>query len=123
MKLLHPRTLPEPGAACAETFFDVACPNLLALQAETCRLLPGTCAFDICGPRGGRWLIDFSQATVVRSREPAALVVTVSDDDFAALLSGELSADRALSERRLVMAGEPDVWACVAVLFSPPGVT
>ena len=91
----------------AKTFFEKQLPGLLARRELDA--LTGLVEFDVDGPQGGSWLVDFSArksrpATGEKAR-PAA-VVAAQERDFMALLEGRMSPEDGVLTRRLRLTGE-----------------
>ena len=66
----------------------------------------GTCAFELEGPGGGRWVVDFDGGKVTASSQPASRVLRAATLDFIALIEGRLTVSDGLLTQRLHLTGE-----------------
>jgi len=66
----------------------------------------GTCGFELEGPGGGHWVVDFTRGTVTAGPQPASRVVRAATLDFIALVEGRMSVSDGILTQRLHLTGE-----------------
>lgn len=118
MNLLRLRQTPRAGLS-AKTFFEDICPALLEERAELCRSLGRRYAFDLRGPGGGAWTIDFAAGAIALGVHPSDLEVTVKVDDFEALLAGDLELGEGLASHRVHVRGDLALFEQLAEFTRP----
>jgi hypothetical protein len=100
--------LREPYVTTAKSFFEEDLPALLA--AGQFGDVTGTAAFEISGPMGGAYLVDFGgrRVTAIKTSEGSGLsaIVKAHGLDFMALVEGRMSAADGVLVGRLEVAGE-----------------
>jgi putative sterol carrier protein len=64
--------------------------------------------FELSGPKGGTWIVDFKESTpgVRQGDEAGQCMVTMTDDDFVAMLAGELSPRMGFMRGKLKIKGD-----------------
>ncbi|QEI06631.1 SCP2 sterol-binding domain-containing protein [Pigmentiphaga aceris] len=64
--------------------------------------------FDLSGPQGGTWIVDFKPGTagVRQAPEQAQCTVGLTDTDFLAMLDGQMDPTRAFMSGKIKVTGE-----------------
>jgi 2-polyprenyl-6-methoxyphenol hydroxylase-like FAD-dependent oxidoreductase/putative sterol carrier protein len=64
--------------------------------------------FELTGPHGGSWVVDFQEAThgVRQGNEPGRCTITMTDEDFVAMASGAFTPRKAFMSGRLRIHGD-----------------
>jgi 2-polyprenyl-6-methoxyphenol hydroxylase-like FAD-dependent oxidoreductase/putative sterol carrier protein len=77
-------------------------------DADTRKEVNAVFRFDLSGPNGGTWIVDFKEdsAGVRRADEPGQCTIAMRDDDFVAMLAGEFTPRMAFMRGRLKVKGD-----------------
>ena len=64
--------------------------------------------FDLSGPNGGTWIVDFKEGTagVRQADETGQCTIAMSDEDFLAMIAGKLNAQMAFMSGKLKVKGD-----------------
>lgn len=74
---------------------------------EKADAISGTVVLDISGPEGGQWTLNCDNASVEKKDSPDAKVrIKMSDEDFKAMMNGELDAVKATFTGKLKIEGD-----------------
>ena len=79
-------------------------PVALKKRPELAAAINALIHWQITGPQGGNWTMDLSRQTdwIIQGLEgAAAMVITIGDEDFVRLRSGELNGTLALMSGKL----------------------
>lgn len=77
-------------------------------QAELQKKINAVYRFDLSGPQGGTWIVDFTPANagVRQADEQAQCSVSLTDEDFLAMLAGKLDATMAFMSGKIKVKGD-----------------
>ncbi|MCC6810536.1 MAG: SCP2 sterol-binding domain-containing protein [Deltaproteobacteria bacterium] len=106
MRLVALRANHTTNRYTAKDFFVAALP---ALFGGGKRAL-GTIGFVLGGEGGGAWSVDLAAGTVKAGSAHGALVIGLSADDFARLLSGTLDVPAAMQDGRFTHEGDASLF-------------
>jgi putative sterol carrier protein len=64
--------------------------------------------FDLSGPNGGTWIVDFKEGTagVRQGDEPGQCTIAMTDEDFVSMLDGKLNPQMAFMSGKLKVKGD-----------------
>ncbi|BCP54877.1 FAD-dependent oxidoreductase [Kaistia sp. 32K] len=85
------------------------------------KTLNATYRFDLSGPTGGSWIVDFKEASAgVREGDgPCQCTVSMTDNDFVEILTGALDPRRAFTSGRLKVQGDMSLAMKISNILTP----
>jgi putative sterol carrier protein len=77
-------------------------------NADAQKLLKAAYRFDLSGPNGGTWIADFRMGTagVRQGDEAAQCAISMTDNDFVAMVAGKFDPRMAFMSGRLTVTGD-----------------
>ncbi len=77
-------------------------------NADAQKKVNATYRFDLSGPNGGTWIVDFKEgsAGVRQADEPGQCTIAMTDDDFVSMLAGKLNPQMAFMSGKLKVKGD-----------------
>lgn len=120
--LPHASAVPKPGEINVVIFFEFICRRVLEEKAAECKHIGGRYGFDIQGPGGGSWTLDYNRSEVVEGvLADAEFALTMTTGDFSQLMQGTLDIEEALLDGRMRFRGQQMMFMNLAVIFEPSG--
>ena len=93
----------------AKTYFETQLPGNLAKDPDGARSVDAIYQFVIDGDNGGTWVVNLTQDSDWVSAGPsddAQCTITMEEDDFLALVSGDLPGMQAFMMGKLKIEGD-----------------
>lgn len=93
----------------AKEVFDTHIPERLAAKPEVAESINNSYQFDLTGDGGGKWVVDLTEAggkVFEGEKEDAGVIVTMTADDFLALVTGKLNGQMAFLQGKLKIKGD-----------------
>ncbi len=84
--------------------FEQKLPAAIGKNPALARDVNAVFQFDVSGPQGGKWVLDLTKETnwVTASETPSpAMTISVSDQDFLAIVSGKLNGQMAFMSGKI----------------------
>jgi putative sterol carrier protein len=104
---------PPPGRAAGrrndmdvtpQTIFEQKIPEAIGKNPALAKDVNAIFQFDVSGPQGGKWALDLTKekdwVTATEVQNPA-MTITVSDQDFLAIVSGKLNGQMAFMSGKI----------------------
>ena len=108
-EVAQPAAVSAPNDLTPKMIMEEKVPANLKNASTKLSDLSGVCQFDIAGPKGGQWYLDLTVpgGQVTQGVNPAATAtISMTDEDFVAFFSGQLSAQKAFITGKLKLKGD-----------------
>lgn len=87
-----------------KTIFEQRIPEAIGKNPALAKDVNAVFQFDVSGPEGGKWALDLTKdkdwVTATEVQNPA-MTITVSDQDFLAIVSGKLNGQMAFMSGKI----------------------